>query len=47
MQMAEQPTVDNKHSFHLLHAEISKVNTKGKKINHIIKVYTMYTNTAY
>ena len=41
MQMAEQPTADSKpanDSFHLLHAKISEVNTKGKKINHIIKV---------
>ena len=48
MQMTEQPAADSKpanDSFHLLHAKISEVNTKGKKINHIIKVYTMYDYT--
>ena len=41
MQMAEQPTADSKSvidRFHLLHAKISEVNKKGKKIKYIIKV---------
>ena len=44
MQMAEQPTADSKpaiDSWPLLHAKISEVNTKGKKINHVIKVFIL------
>lgn len=48
MQMAEQPTADSKpaiDSFHLLHAKISEVVMKGKKINHFLKVYTPLLKT--